>query len=77
MNKRRRVKLSEARMLLGRAASIVESSKDEEEDSLSNLPENLQGGERGEVMENVVCELQSAIDCINDAMEHIDYARNS
>lgn len=77
MNKRRRVKLSEAHTLLGRAVSIVESSKDEEEDSLNNLPENLQEGERGEVMENVVCELQSAIDCINDAMEHIDYARNS
>lgn len=77
MNKRRREDLSEAHGLLERAVSIVERSKEEEEDSLNNLPENFQEGERGEVMNEVICELQSAIDSISDAMEHVDCARNS
>lgn len=76
MNKQRRARLSEAHSLLGRAASIVERAKDEEQDSFDNLPENLQSSERGEIMEEAIDELQTAIDSINDAMEHIDCARS-
>ncbi len=76
MNKQRRARLSEAHSLLGKAASIVERAKDEEQDSLDNLPENLQGSGRGESMGETIDELQTAIDSINDAMEHIDCARN-
>lgn len=76
MNKQRRARLSEAHSLLGRAVSIVERAKDEEQDSFDNLPENLQSGERGELMEEAIDELQTAIDSINDAMEHIDCARS-
>lgn len=76
MNKRRRERLSEAHSLLGRAVSIVDRAKNDEEDSLGNLPENLQASERGESMEEAIDELQSAIDSINDAMDHIDCARN-
>lgn len=76
MNKQRRARLSEAHSLLGRAVSIVERAKDEEQDSFDNLPENLQSSERGELMEETIDELQTAIDSINDAMEHIDCARS-
>lgn len=76
MNKQRRARLSEAHSLLGRAVSIVERAKDEEQDSFDNLPENLQSSERGEIMEEAIDELQTAIDSINDAMEHIDCARS-
>lgn len=75
MNKRRRTKLSEAYSLLDRAVSIVEIVKDEEQDSFNNLPDNLQGSESGELMEESIDELQTTIDSINDAMEHIDCAR--
>lgn len=77
MNKQRRANLSEAQSLLGRAAAIVERAKDEEQDSFENLPENLQSSERGEAMEDAIGELQTAIDAINDAMEHIDCVRNA
>lgn len=77
MNKRRREKLSEANILLDKAASIVERSMEEEEDSLNNLPESLQGSERGEAMEETIDELHMAIDSISDAIAHIDCARNS
>jgi len=76
VNKQRRARLSEAHSLLGRAVSIVERAKDEEQDSFDNLPENLQSSERGEIMEEAIDELQTAIDSINDAMEHIDCARS-
>ena len=76
MNKQRRARLSEAHSLLGRAVSIVERAKDEEQDSFDNLHENLQSSERGEIMEEAIDELQTAIDSINDAMEHIDCARS-
>ena len=77
MNKQRRARLSEAHSLLGKAVSIVERAKDEEQDSFDNLPENLQISERGEAMEEAIDELQMTIDSINDAMEHIDCARNA
>lgn len=76
MNKQRRLKLSEAHSLLGKAVSIVEQVKDDEQNSFENLPENLQSGERGEVMEEAVNELQMAIDSISDAIEHIDCAQS-
>lgn len=75
MNKQRRVKLSEAHLLLGKAVSLVERVKDDEQDSFENLPDNLQSSERGEAMEEAVDELQMAIDSISDAMEHIDCAQ--
>lgn len=75
MNKQRRVRLSEAHSLLGKAASIVEAVKDEEQDSFDNLPESLQCSERGEAMEEAVDELQIAIDSIEDALGHIDSAQ--
>lgn len=76
MNRQRRTRLSEAHLLLGKAVSIVENARDEEQDGFNNLPENLQGGDRGGAMEEAIEDLQTAIDSINDAMEHIDRARN-
>lgn len=75
VNKQRRTKLSDANSLLNRAVTIVELVKDEEQDSYDNLPENLQDGERGEAMQEAIDELQIAIDSINDAMNHIDCAK--
>ena len=40
---------------------------DGEEDALDNVPENLQGSERYEKIEN-------ALDCLNEASENIDAA---
>jgi len=76
VNKQRRTKLSEAHSLLGKAAFIVEQAKDDEQDSFDNLPEGFQSSEKGESMEEAIDELQLTIDSINDAMTHIDCARN-
>ena len=76
VNNQRRAKLSEAQSLLNRANSIIEYAKDDEQDSFDNLPEGFQCSWRGESMENSIDELQLAIDSINDAISHIDCARN-
>lgn len=53
--------------MLGSAANLVSNALDEEEDSLDNMPENLQNSERYEKKEAV-------IDALNDASESIDTA---
>ena len=50
MNYQRRKRLRVACSLLEEASSIVEDVRDEEQDSLDNMPENLQDSERAERM---------------------------
>ena len=54
--------------MLTSVAIIVDSVCDKEQDCLDNYPENLQGTERYERMED-------AVDNLNDALENIDEAR--
>lgn len=68
MNDKRRASLKDAIYHLNKAQSIVEQVGDQEDDALSNIPENLQASERCEKIED-------AIDKLNDASEKIDEAR--
>lgn len=74
MNKQRRIRLKEANSYLDRAMQIVSSVKDEEQDSLDNLPENLQGSERCTIMEDAIDALEDAIGNIEQASESINNA---
>ena len=65
MNKNRRQSLRNAIKLLTDASTLIESVCDDEEDALSNTPENLQNTERYENMEN-------AVDCLNEASDKLD-----
>lgn len=69
MNNRRREMLSEAGALLTKAAVIVESVRDDEQECFDNLPENLQESDRAQAME-------SAVDLLYDALEDISSASN-
>lgn len=68
MNNKRREKLRDAIALLDRAAMIVETVCDAEDDCVERVPENLQGSDRYEAMEN-------ALDNLNRAMEKLDEAK--
>lgn len=70
MDDKRRGKLKEALKMLTSAANIVDLVYDKEQDCLDNYPENLQGTERYERMED-------AVDNLNDALEKIDDAKSS
>lgn len=75
MNKQRRLQLKGATELLLHASEVIDRVKDEEQDSLDNMPEPLQDSERCQVMENAVSELEEAISLIEQAIESVDRAR--
>ena len=66
MNRKRRDKLKNAAKLIGEASMIIDSVCSEEEDSMDNYPENLQGTETYERMEG-------SVDIMNDLMYDLDH----
>ena len=60
MNNSRRKELEKAVNLLEEAQSIIEDCRDEEQDYLDNMPENLQYSEKHDMAEEVVNNLESA-----------------
>lgn len=74
MNALRRKSLKEALTLLGRSLLIVENVCDQETDVMDNCPENLQGSDRFEAMENAVDKLNDAVDKIEEVKECIESA---
>lgn len=86
MNKQRRKelaeaieKLNQAIQLLEEAQEIVETVADEEQEAYDNMPESLQGTERGEMtldnvstMEEVRDNIESYIDEINEQIESLE-----
>lgn len=76
MNQERRKRLEEAAAKLAEAREIIEAVRDEEQDAFDNMPESLQGGERGEKMENAASllddlagDLETSIETLNEAAE--------
>lgn len=76
LNAGRRKKLTVAIDHLREASNIVDQIKDEEQDSLDNMPENLQESERYSNMEEAVDALEDALVSINEAFEHVEDAMN-
>jgi len=74
MNKNRRKSLRRALSYLDSAICIIRDAKDEEQDCLDNLPENLQSSERYERMESAIDNLEDAIDKIDEAKDSINEA---
>lgn len=66
--------LNRAKGLLGSAANLVSNALDGEEDSLDNMPENLQSSELYEKKEAVIDALNDASDSIDTAIEKITEA---
>lgn len=69
MNKARRVKLSCALDSISQAHTFIESVSSDEEDSLNNLPENLEGSDR-------YAKMEKAVDLLEEAMEHLEEAKS-
>jgi hypothetical protein len=62
MNKARRKELERAAELMNEARVIIENARDEEQDCYDNMPENIQGGERGEMMSEQIDGLTELVD---------------
>ena len=74
MNGKRRADLRNALYILGKAAVIVDSVCDREQDSIDNTPENLQNTDRYDMMKRAVENLNEAADKIDEAKEYIETA---
>lgn len=67
MNQVRRELLEKARILLQTAEGFASAVLFEEENAAENIPENLQGSQRYEEMQEAVEAIEEAIDCIGEA----------
>ena len=69
MNKARRKRLQEAFDLVAKAQEILAEVREEERESIENLPDNFRYGERGE-------EMQTYIEMIDEADGYLDDAKS-
>lgn len=74
MNNQRREKLKLARGFLNRASDIVSSVLEDEQDSLDNMPENLQYSDKYEKMEAAIGKLEDGLNNIEAADECLEEA---
>jgi len=74
MNEDRRKKLKFALGLLAQARDVVENIRDEEQGSFDNMPEGMQGGEKGQRMEEIIQQLDEAFGHIEEAEGMVDEA---
>lgn len=74
MNAKRRETLKRAINYLSTAKDLIEEARDEEQECLDNMPENLFGSERYSKMEEAVDNLNSALDYFDEIEEHLDSA---
>lgn len=72
MNDKRRSKISEAKLSISKAVAVLENVKDDEEDALWNIPENLQTSDRYYEMEEHVNNLIEAIEKIEQGIDCLD-----
>lgn len=67
MNNKRRKEISKISSILEDVKFRLSVVVDEEQEAFDNMPESLQGSERG-------CESEEALDSMNDALDSIDSA---
>ena len=66
MNKVRRKKLQKVVDLIAEARELMDEVREEEEAAYDNLPESLQGGERGQEMEECFSSLEEFVSSLED-----------
>jgi hypothetical protein len=76
MNKERRDRLAKAVGLLNQATAIIEECRDEEQEYYDNMPESLQGGDKGAKAEEVISALEQALFSVEDAVAEIENAKD-
>jgi len=72
LDKTTRIKLREVNEKLDRVLSVIEAALDRELECMGNFPENLQGTERYEKMEDAADNLENAVESINEAKKYLE-----
>lgn len=76
MNQQRRQQLTKVVDLLRNAETDLDRIRDEEQDCMDAMPENLQNSERFSSMESAVDCLEDAIESVQQATEYVNDAIN-
>lgn len=66
MNKQRRERLSKLISQAEEMSAELEAIRDEEQEAFDNMPENMQGGERGDKMQEAIEAMDTAITSLED-----------
>ena len=74
MNKSRRKSLSDAVDILSAAYATVDSAREDEQDCLDSVPENLSDSEMATRFEDCIDYLDNAISAIEEEIENINNA---
>lgn len=72
MNKARRAKINSIINGLNDLKSDLELVHDEEEETMENMPESLQGSARYEAMEEACDNMSDAMDALDEAIESLE-----
>ena len=75
MNKDRRKQIDEAIAELDHLKEVFENIRDEEQEYYDNMPENLQGGEKGEQADAAISSLEDVISSIEEAMSSAEESK--
>lgn len=74
MNKDRRKRITALISLLDDLKGKVEEIQLEEQEIFDNMPENLQGSERGSLISDAADFLQTSVDSIQEAINELESA---
>lgn len=74
MNKSKRARINQAISLIDNAMDIVDGVVTDEQDSFDNLPESFQSGDKGQIMEGAIDNLESASEFLQNAIEELELA---
>lgn len=74
MNNKRRAAIRAIAAKLKQLSEEIESIRDDEQDYFDNMPENLQGSERGEIAENAIDALDEASSNLEEAIGNLENA---
>lgn len=74
MNAARRKEIAKAGALIDEAKQILEQAQTDEQEYYDNMPESLQGGEKGNAAEAAADALQEAVDACDEVVSCIERA---
>jgi hypothetical protein len=72
MNKARRADIAKAVELLNDAKGIIETCVSDEQEYYDNMPEALQGGEKGQAAESAASTLSEVESALDDAISNLE-----
>lgn len=75
MNNQRRKQLDEVIAKIEEATSLLETLRDEEQESFDNMPEGLQQGDRGQATEASASALDEAVNALDEVLSQIKEAQ--